>query len=156
MEKLMNFLPLKRKTEKNFIHLLSQAEAFEGLRILPGQAYGLEARITLPAIIVEASECQPDEELGDDAVGAVTLTASVVTDTRKDLDGAAADAMLAALNELLLDEDLPAIFEELEGLPEPDWLLYDCEFLGDDTSYDGDERRDILSFRVLCHELAAE
>lgn len=152
----MNYLTLKRKTEKNFFYLITEAAAFAGLRVLPGQSYGLETKkIVLPAIILEASDCQPDKELGDDAVGSVTLTASVLTDTRLDADSTIADSMLSKLNELLLDEELAVGMNGMEDLPEPDWHLYELEFSGDDTQYDGDERRDILSFKAVCHELEA-
>jgi hypothetical protein len=148
----MNVLSLKRKTEKNFLHFLGEKLAPQV--ITPGQNYGLDAKIKLPGLILEASEARPDEELGDDAVALVTLTCTVVTDTRVDADSSAADSLSSKVWGELLDEDLPKEFNDPDTeLPEPEYHLYEVNWAGEDTQYNGDQRMDILTVHILCHEI---
>jgi len=145
-------LPLKRKTEKNLIYWLGIQ--FPELTIYPGQAYGLDAEIKLPALVVEASAAQPDEEVNDDAVATVTASVTIITDTRVDGDAAQADSLMETIWEELLREELPDEWhEDIADFPEPGYFLYEIMSGGEDTQYSGDERRDIINLNILCHNL---
>lgn len=149
----LRFLPLKRKTELNLIAWLTPQ--FPDYDLLPGRRYGIDTEIRKPAIIISADSFTPQSDIDDDDVGTVTVSLSVITDTREQEHIEVADQLLASLMELLMDERTPEFIRTWENLPQPDWYVYEINHGGDDTEFDGDDCLDTIKLEFVCHALPA-